>query len=132
MSDARFPKASRLLRTRDFERVFEARQSRGDRLLIVYGRPNDLGTTRLGLVVSRKCGGAVRRNRWKRLLREAFRRRRQDLPLAYDLVVIARPPAEPDLGSLENSLLRLAHQVARRPTAGQHRSPGADRGAPSA
>lgn len=132
MSDAGFPKSSRLLRAREFEQVFEARQSRGDRLMIVYGRPNDMGTTRLGLVVSRKCGGAVRRNRWKRLLREAFRRRRQDLPLAYDLVVIARPPAEPDLASLETSLLRLAHQVARRNRSGERRDPGANRGAPSA
>jgi ribonuclease P protein component len=132
MSDAGFPKQCRLLRTREFERVFEGRQSRGDRLMIVYGRPNDLGTTRLGLVVSRKCGDAVRRNRWKRLLREAFRRRRCDLPPAYDLVVIARPPSEPDLASLETSLLRLAHQVARRKAAGERRGTGGDRGVPSA
>jgi ribonuclease P protein component len=46
---------------------------------------------RLGLSVSKKVGGAVVRNRIKRLLREAFQERMARLPQRYDYVVIARP-----------------------------------------
>jgi ribonuclease P protein component len=49
---------------------------------------------RLGLVVSRKIGGAVQRNRVKRLCRECFRAWPDLLPPGIDLVVIARPGAE--------------------------------------
>ncbi|HEU4430946.1 MAG TPA: ribonuclease P protein component [Myxococcota bacterium] len=51
------------------------------------------GRSRLGLVVSRKVGGAVTRNRVKRRVREWFRRHRADLPVGADLVVIARRQA---------------------------------------
>jgi ribonuclease P protein component len=51
------------------------------------------GPVRLGLVVSRKVGGAVVRNRVKRRVREWFRRHRGALPQGADLVVIARASA---------------------------------------
>ncbi len=78
------------------------------------GCPNDLPHPRLGLSVSRKVGGAVVRNRWKRLLREVFRITREQLPVGVDLVVIPRPGAEPTLAGLLRSLPRLAAKVARK------------------
>ena len=54
--------------------------------------PNTQGS-RLGLVVSRRVGGAVERNRTKRVLREWFRQCRLQLPLSGDFVVIARADA---------------------------------------
>jgi len=90
------------------------RCSVADALVIVYGRRSDLPYPRLGVSVSRRVGGAVVRNRWKRVLREVFRRGRSDLPPGLDLVVIARRGAEPDFASLARALPHLARQLARR------------------
>lgn len=58
-------------------------------MLYVFPR-DDEGTTRLGLSVSRKVGGAVQRNRVKRLLREAFAVEGSALPSGTDAVIVAR------------------------------------------
>lgn len=59
--------------------------------LSICARANGQNLTRLGLSVAGRVGTAVRRNRIKRLLREAFRLSQHDLPLGYDLVVVVRP-----------------------------------------
>jgi ribonuclease P protein component len=56
----------------------------------------------------------VFRNRWKRLLREAFRLTRTELPKGIDLIVIPRCEVKPTLASLLDSLPRLATRVAKK------------------
>jgi ribonuclease P protein component len=104
-----FPKSLRLLKSAEFDAVFAARRSRADKRLIVYTLANGLDHPRLGLVVSRKVGNAVRRNRWKRLLREAFRRIQHELP-SVDIVCVPRPAHTPTLESLSESLRQLTRR----------------------
>lgn len=114
MTDQRFRPEYRIRRTVDFQRAYQRRCTAGDRTLLVFARRNGLPGPRLGLSVSRKVGGAVGRNRWKRLLREAFRIEREKLPAGIDLVVIPRPGAEARLTSLRQSLRELARRAARK------------------
>jgi ribonuclease P protein component len=113
-SSQRFRKEHRLRSTADFQRVYQRRCSAGDNLLVVYGDRNGLEHPRLGLSVSRKVGNAVVRNRWKRLLREAFRLQAATLPAGIDLVIVPRAGAQPELEPLMASLERLARRVAGR------------------
>lgn len=87
----------RVSRSADFERVYRQGRSHSNRLLVLHVFPRgDAAPARLGLSVSRKVGGAVERNRVKRLLREAFRLDEAELSPGQDLVVVARP----DLGGV--------------------------------
>ena len=88
--------------------------SASDGNLLVFGAANGLPHCRLGLSVSRKVGGAVLRNRWKRLIREAFRTSRQRLPEGLDLIVIPRKSGEPEFAEIQHSLATLSLRIARR------------------
>ena len=71
-------------------------------MLVVQGCANGLPHTRLGLSVSRRVGNAVLRNRWKRIIREAFRTQRDELPVGLDLVVRPRRGATPVFADVAN------------------------------
>ncbi len=95
-SGGRAPKRRRLSRSAEFERVYRQGRSRANRFLVLYAFPRagegEEGP-RLGLSVSRKVGGAVQRNRVKRVLRDAFWAEAERLPADSDYVVVARPDA---------------------------------------
>jgi len=86
-----FPRSHRLRSRRDFSRVFEMRVRAADGPLIVFASPTDLSHCRLGIVIGRPVGCAVRRNRIKRCLREAFRLNQASLTGRYDFVAVVRP-----------------------------------------
>ncbi len=114
MSDYRFPKRYRMRTMADFRRVFQNHCAAREGPLTVLVAPNGLDHPRLGVSVSKKLGKAVARNRWKRLIREAFRLSRQRLPPGVDLMVLARENPPPMLSELLKLLPRLAHRAARR------------------
>jgi ribonuclease P protein component len=90
-----FPKEKRILKRNDF-----IRRSVTDRKItfphfVVIIKTNPLGRTRLGLAVGKNTGGAVRRNRIKRLLREFFRRSNSKFPPSRDIIIIALKGLDP-------------------------------------
>ena len=87
----RFGKAQRLHGKPMFDAVYGYRVRKEMGVICVFGKPNGLGYSRLGLSVGKRFGNAVRRNGVKRLLRESFRLCCGDFVRGYDLVVVVRP-----------------------------------------
>ena len=117
--DQRFPRSCRLTARRQYLAVYGRGHRVGCKSLTLFGLANTLGVCRLGITVTRKSGGATRRNRIKRLLREVFRRHRDDLPHGIDVVVNVRPGSDtPELRRYEQELVdgirRLSVRVCGR------------------
>ncbi len=109
-----FPRSARLHKRADYARVFGRKCSAGDARLVVYVDANDLGITRLGLSISRRVGKAHIRNRMKRLVREAFRLTRYELPTGLDLLCVIKPHSKPSLEEYRRSLQQLVAAGQRR------------------
>jgi ribonuclease P protein component len=109
------PRRMRLARKRDFERAYaEGARARGAILAVVV-RANGLGFPRFGLSIGRAIWkSAVRRNRVRRVFREAFRLSRAELPDVDIVLMAARPGLEPVLAETQAELVRLVAQAARR------------------
>ncbi len=109
----RFPAARRLKLSREFKQVREeGRTVRGGLLMFGVLAVESEGKFRVGLVTSRRLGGATVRNRVRRRLREIVRRNQHALRGGTWLVVIARPAAaEADSAALEAEWLRLARRA---------------------
>jgi ribonuclease P protein component len=108
-------RAGRLSRSAEFDRVYRHGRSVSNRHFILYAFPRaDSSGVRLGLSVGRKVGGAVERNRIKRLVREALAATPTPAG-AHDLVVVARSEAH-DLAErrgLEGVLEAIAELLAK-------------------
>ena len=110
----RFPKSVHIRSRLDFARVYEQGSRVSDAVLLVTAARNDEPHTRIGLSVSKRCGNAVHRNRWKRLIREAFRLSQVEMPISIDLVVQPRAATEPDAMTVQKSLTSLMKRAAKR------------------
>jgi ribonuclease P protein component len=109
-----FPRRHRIVRGSDFRSVYGAGLKLHSERFVLFGRENTLGYHRLGLTVSRKVGGAVVRNRVKRLFREIFRKSSAEIPRHYDIVVNAkRGCATAEYHELREEFLRVARKVLR-------------------
>lgn len=107
----RFLKSDRIRKRREYLQV----QQRGRKIhlkdVLAFLYPRD-GQRRLGVTVSSRVGGAVQRNRIKRLMREAWRRNRELMPHGYDLVLVAkRTASEATYRDIERQLQQLVRRA---------------------
>ncbi len=116
---AGFPRSARLRRSREYRRVFARPAKSVDDYFTVLARPNEGDTARLGLVIAKRCApGAVQRTRLKRIVRESFRKHRQDLA-RIDYVVLCRHRAtESGNGTLRASLSAHWKKIVQQLCAG--------------
>lgn len=86
----RFPQRLKLKKHAEFQKFFRQGQRVVGRLICIDWRVSGLPETRLGITASRRYGPAHERNRFKRLVREAFRLARLELPGGLDLNIVPR------------------------------------------
>ncbi|MBV8308670.1 MAG: ribonuclease P protein component [Gammaproteobacteria bacterium] len=115
------PARLRLRHKVDFDAAYARGRRMSDEFFSVTAKANDTGAPRLGMAVAVKAaGGAVARNRLRRLIRESFRLHQRELP-AMDLVVSARPAARgASAESLRASLAALWKKVAGQCATSSH------------
>jgi ribonuclease P protein component len=120
-------RAYRLARSEDFQRIRRTGRSWSRPMLVLQTLRNDLAHSRVGLVVGRRVGTAVVRNRVRRLLRESVRLRWQDIEPGWDIVLIARTPAaQTDFWQVKaalDSLLERASLLQASHTPGNESAP---------
>ena len=129
----RFTRGARLQGRGVFKDVIDARARCDAGVVTVYARPNGGVACRLGISIGRRVGTAARRNRVKRLIREAFRLSQREHPSSrpapYDLVVVVRPHEEISLADymqMLQSALERVDDIWRKREAWRAESPPHD------
>jgi len=112
--DRSFPKSRRLLKRSEFDRVYrEGARSANTYFSVVYRKVEMESPTRVGLAMGRSVGGAVVRNRAKRLLREVVRNHFDKLPDGWDVVLQARKSiTNASVYALDAEIQRIFHSLA--------------------
>jgi len=127
----RFRPAEHIRRRADFELAYNTGARVSGRFMTLFARATHEPTARLGIAATRKVGGAVIRNRAKRVVRELFRHHKPDLTL--DIVVVPRrefvdapyTSLEREFGALLERASTAGGRADARPRAPRPRRPGA-------
>ncbi|KAA5543784.1 ribonuclease P protein component [Roseiconus nitratireducens] len=118
-SDHGFSKQKRITSGQTITRVLRGGGCAADDCLVVFVMPRPAASSsgpqrRLGVTIPKKTGNAVVRNRWKRLIREAFRTQQSELPPNVELVVRPKKGAVPQWAKIRRSLPRLTRRALGR------------------
>jgi ribonuclease P protein component len=105
----------RLRARTDFDELFKSGHVAVDHVLVIHAR-TATGDGRVGISISKRVGNSPCRNRWKRLIREAYRRLAARSPSVWRLEMVIRPRrgAVPDYAAIERSLASLASRLERQ------------------
>ena len=99
-----------LKKNSDFQKVYRRRDSKGNRLLVMYKLKNDSDSLRIGISVSKKVGNSIVRHRLTRLIRESYRLQEERFRCGLDIIVIARIGAKgKDYKDIVGAMLHLGH-----------------------
>lgn len=113
-SGEKFRSTDRVLRSSDFERIYSEGRRLTSRSFAIFTVRNGLGRSRLGMTVTRKFGGAAVRNRYKRIVREIFRKNRTAFADASDFVVNIRSQARStSYAELEAEMIRTLSRLGK-------------------
>lgn len=108
----RFTWKERLRKRKEFQRVFDEGRIFNNEQVKVYALLNNSSISRLGLVVGKKFGNAVKRNRFKRIFREAYRLNKNLLENGVDLIIIPRSGlTDLSLKFIEDKFINLLTQI---------------------
>nr|WP_325182246.1 ribonuclease P protein component [uncultured Oscillibacter sp.] len=101
-----------LKKNHEFRRLYQKGASAAAGNMVLYCRKNRLGRNRVGFTVSVKLGGAVKRNRARRRLREVYRLNSPRLSQGWDIILVARGRTlTAPWRELNDSFLRLARKL---------------------
>ena len=109
----RFTRSMRLTHALEYQRAYDAQVRKHAGPLVVFAYPAKNPHARLGLAVSRRVGNAVKRNRIKRRIREAFRLSHAELP-PLDIVVRVRPHETLSVDEYQGWITGAASRLSRR------------------
>ena len=113
--DERLTGDLRLRQKREFVRAYEEGRRIISRFFVAFIVENSEGPLRIGVVASRRVGGAVTRNRAKRLLREVFRKRKPTRDISADMVLVARGPIkEASFGDVDAAYVKHLGRLLER------------------
>ena len=113
-ADHSFPKSVRLLKSKDYLRVYKTGKVRRGRHFQIHSCENGSLISRVGISISKRVGKAVQRNLLKRWIREAFRTHKEDLPEGLDLVIQVRTSSkELSCGRVQDELMLLLKPLRR-------------------
>ncbi|PID39690.1 MAG: ribonuclease P protein component [Proteobacteria bacterium] len=122
MCDQRLRKGERVRERREYLSIQRGGAKLHLQHLLAFIKPGPSTCRRIGITVSKKVGNAVARNRLKRLLREGWRRKKNEFPLGYDVVLIAKRNAtEAGYEDLERQVEQVAKRVTRAARSGSER-----------
>jgi ribonuclease P protein component len=114
-ADQRFRPQDRIRKRSEYKAIYDRGRRIASKTFVLFVARNDLGRPRLGITVTRHIGGAVQRNRSKRLLREVFRRHKSELE-NVDVVVNGRSPLPgAEYRNVESELLKCLRPFLKRP-----------------
>jgi ribonuclease P protein component len=110
---ARFTRAERVRRRPDYQRIYDRGVKVHSRFFTFFALSNESSVGRLGVAATRKLGGAVVRNRAKRLIREVFRRNK--IAPGFDIVIVPkRDLVDASLTTLETEFRHAFERSLRR------------------